>query len=411
MHSHKFSDPLPQSVTKVEVKTELEASIRSLIDEAGGWIDFARFMSVALYDPKWGYYSSQNTQIGAGPNSGSDFVTAPMLSPAFGRALANSVSQALEESETDEIWEFGPGTGELARQLLEHLGGKVKKYTLVEVSSELRARQSAALQTYKDKVSWVSELPQEMQGVLIGNEVLDALPVNLLKRRAGVWFEQGVTYADQSARGEDGLEGAGSSKVNSEIKAEIKSEGKNSAGASVCFEWAYRQTALRPPTQEDMVGDYLTEIHPQGEAFIETLVQKFKRGVFFLIDYGFPEKEYYHPQRHMGTLMCHLRHTADDNPLVMVGHKDITAHVNFTGVALAAQNAGAQVLGYTSQAHFLINSGLLDGLDKVSSAERAPALKLINEHEMGELFKVLVLGVGVNFDPVGCLRGDRTHTL
>ena len=404
MHSHKFSDPLPQPATKVEVKTELEASIRSLIDEAGGWIDFERFMSAALYDPKWGYYSSQNTQIGADPGSGSDFVTAPMLSPAFGRALAKSVAQALEESGTDEIWEFGPGTGELARQLLEHLGGKLRKYTLVDVSGELKARQSATLKPYMDKVNWVSELPQQMQGVLIGNEVLDALPVRLLKRRSGVWFELGVTYSAHKGRSEGGSEGGADS---SQARAEVNT----SDGVGTTFEWANKQTELRPPIEVGMVGDYLTEIHPQGEAFVETLVKKFKRGVFFLIDYGFPEKEYYHPQRHMGTLMCHLRHRADDNPLVMVGHKDITAHVNFTGAALAAQNAGAQVLGYTSQAHFLINSGLLEGLDRVVSAERAPALKLINEHEMGELFKVLVVGVGVSFDPIGCLRGDRTHTL
>lgn len=380
MHSHKFLDPLPQSGLKVEPKTDLEASIRRLIDEGGGWIDFARFMSTALYDPKNGYYSSQNRQIGGSPASGSDFVTAPELTPSFGRALGNSVAQALEESQTDEIWEFGPGTGELARQLLEHLGERVKKYTLVDLSGELRERQVATLLPYRDKVRWVSELPPVMQGVVIGNEVLDAIPVNVLKRNAGVWFEQGVTYS-QARTGPLGLE------------------------------WSLRETPLRPPIEDGFTGDYLTEIHPQAEAFIQTLVQKFKRGVFFFIDYGFGEREYYHPQRHMGTLMCHFRHTADDNPLVLVGHKDITAHVNFTGVALAAQEAGAEVLGYTSQAHFLINSGLLEGLEGVESTQRAPALKLINEHEMGELFKVLVLGVGVSFDPLGCERGDRTHTL
>jgi SAM-dependent MidA family methyltransferase len=373
-------DPLPQSGLKVEPKTDLEASIRRLIDEGGGWIDFARFMSTALYDPKNGYYSSQNRQIGGSPASGSDFVTAPELTPSFGRALGNSVAQALEESQTDEIWEFGPGTGELARQLLEHLGERVKKYTLVDLSGELRERQVATLLPYRDKVRWVSELPPVMQGVVIGNEVLDAIPVNVLKRNAGVWFEQGVTYS-QARTGPLGLE------------------------------WSLRETPLRPPIEDGFTGDYLTEIHPQAEAFIQTLVQKFKRGVFFFIDYGFGEREYYHPQRHMGTLMCHFRHTADDNPLVLVGHKDITAHVNFTGVALAAQEAGAEVLGYTSQAHFLINSGLLEGLEGVESTQRAPALKLINEHEMGELFKVLVLGVGVSFDPLGCERGDRTHTL
>ena len=395
MHSHKFLDPLPQSGLKVEPKRELEAAIRGLIDEGGGWIDFARFMSVALYDPRWGYYSSQNRQIGASPNLGSDFVTAPELTPAFGRALGQSVAQALDQTQTDEIWEFGPGTGELARQLLEHLGDRVKKYTLVDVSGALRARQSATLSAFQGKVNWVSELPEVMQGVMIGNEVLDAIPVNILKRRAGVWFEQGVTYAKVDV---------------------VKSSGQDadqSALDEYVFEWALRETALRPPTQEGLTGDYMTEVHPQSAAFIQTLVKKFSRGAFFLIDYGFPESEYYHPQRHMGTIMCHLRHKADDNPLVLVGHKDITAHVNFTDAALAAQNAGAEVLGYTSQANFLINSGLLEGLESVDAAKRAPALKLINEHEMGELFKVLVLGVGdgVDFEPLGCRVGDRTHTL
>ena len=225
MHSHKFLDPLLQSGLKVEPKAELEAAIRGLIDEGGGWIDFAQFMSAALYDPKFGYYSSQNSQIGGSPLSGSDFVTAPELTPAFGRALGNSVAQALEESQTQEIWEFGPGTGELARQLLEHLGDKVKKYTLVDLSGELRARQAATLHAYKDKVNWVSELPPTMQGVLIGNEVLDALPVNILKRQSGNWFEQGVTYS---------------------VQGELNQ-----------FEWALRATALRPPTEDGFTGDYL----------------------------------------------------------------------------------------------------------------------------------------------------------
>jgi len=388
LHSHKFLDPLLQSGVKVEPKAELEAAIRGLIDEGGGWIDFAQFMSAALYDPKFGYYSSQNRQIGGSPLSGSDFVTAPELSPAFGHALGNSVAQALKESETEEIWEFGPGTGELARQLLEHLGDRVKRYTLIDVSGALRARQASTLDAYKDKVNWVSELPPAMQGVVIGNEVLDALPVNILRRQSGAWFEQGVTYSK--------------------------------CGDLYAFEWSLRATDLCPPTEEGFTGDYLTEIHLQGEAFIQTLVQKFTRGVFFFIDYGFPEREYYHPQRHMGTIMCHYRHTADDDPLVMVGHKDITSHVNFTATALAAQEAGADVLGYTSQAHFLINSGLLSGLQVIEGTQnelaelnkqRAQALKLINEHEMGELFKVLILGVGVSFDPLGTQSADRTHTL
>ena len=390
MQSYKTSDPLAQSGIQVEPKRDLEALIRKLIDEGDGWIDFSKFMSTALYEPRWGYYSSQNSQIGSSPSLGSDFVTAPELSVAFGQALGNSVAQALEQTQTQEVWEFGPGTGELARQLLEHLGDRVTKYTLVDVSGELRALQNENLRNFKHKVQWVSELPPSMQGVLIGNEVLDALPVNLLKRKSGVWLEQGVTYSQRSAESV------------TDLPVDFD---------SYAFEWAFRETSLRPPTEVGFTGDYLTEIHPQGAAFIQTLVEKFTRGAFFFIDYGFPEREYYHPQRHMGTLMCHFRHRSDDNPLLLVGQKDITAHVNFTAMALAAQDAGADVLGYTSQAHFLINSGLLEALERVPSSQRAAGLKLINEHEMGELFKVLVIGVGVSFDPLGCQHADRTHTL
>jgi len=397
LHSHKLLNPLAHSGLKVPLKLELEASIRRVIDEAGGWIDFARFMSLALYDPVSGYYSAQSQQIGDSASTQSDFVTAPELTAAFGRALSVSVGEALEQTQTDEVWEFGPGTGELAAQLLQSLGSKVSKYNLVELSGALQARQRKRLSAYADKVRWVSELPHFMRGVVIGNEILDALPVNVLKRVHGVWYEQGVCWRQD--------------------------EGGNGA-----FQWEGRETSLRPPCEEGFTGDYLTEIHPQAEAFVQTLVQRMQgerltesgnesgakeksKGAIIFLDYGFPEAEYYHPQRHMGTLMCHLRHTADDNPLVLVGHKDITAHVDFTGVALAAQEAGANVLGYTSQANFLLNTGFLDALVDADMSERANALKVIHEHEMGELFKVLILGVGVSWDPLGCAIGDRTHTL
>jgi len=387
LYSHKFSNPAVQSDLKPAPKTELEGVIRRVIDEAGGWIDFANFMDLALYDPKLGYYSSQNQQIGYSPLSGSDFVTAPVLTKAFAKALAVSVREALDKTQTQEIWEFGPGTGVLASQLLESLGDRISKYNLVEVSGGLRARQSAVLSAYADKVNWVSELPEVMNGVVIGNEVLDAIPVNIIKRIDGIWYEQGVCLS----------EGLGGTQV----------EGNKTA----VLGWAGRLTDLRPPSQEGLTGDYLTEVHPRAEAFVQTLVNRLEVGAMFFLDYGFPEREYYHPQRHMGTLMCHLRHVADDNPLVFVGHKDITTHVNFTGIALAAQECGANVLGYTSQAHFLLNNGFLDFLEDADLSERARALKLIHEHEMGELFKVLIIGLGSVWDPIGCLRGDRTHTL
>ena len=177
------------------------------------------------------------------------------------------------------------------------------------------------------------------------------------------------------------------------------------------FAWADRPTHLRPPVEIEGPQDYLTETHAQGEGFIRTLADRLTRGVIVLLDYGFGEDEYYHPQRHMGTLMCHQGHRADGDPLVQVGLKDITAHVNFTAMALAAQDAGLHVLGYTTQAHFLINCGLLSKMELLPQADRAAAAKLIMEHEMGELFKVLALGACEPWEPLGFAHGDRSHRL
>jgi SAM-dependent MidA family methyltransferase len=175
--------------------------------------------------------------------------------------------------------------------------------------------------------------------------------------------------------------------------------------------WADRITDLRPPAAGPFVPGTVTEIHPQAEGWIRTLADHLQRGAAFLIDYGFPEAEYYHPQRTGGTLMCHRAHLADTDPLADVGVKDITAHVNFTGIALAAQDAGLDVVGYTSQARFLLNCSLLDLLQGADLRTTAAAQKLLAEHEMGELFKVICLSRGLHFDPIGFRAGDRSHTL
>jgi SAM-dependent MidA family methyltransferase len=177
------------------------------------------------------------------------------------------------------------------------------------------------------------------------------------------------------------------------------------------FGWADRPTALRPPVDAPFAPDTLTEVHPQAQAWTRTLAQRLQRGVAILIDYGFPEAEFYLPQRRTGTLMCHRAHQADTDPLADVGRKDITAHVDFTGIALAAQEAGAEVLGYTSQGRFLINCGIAAMLQAASLPEQAMAQRLITEHEMGELFKVIALARGCSFDALGFAAGDRTHRL
>ena len=353
----------------------LAALLGQAIARAGGWLPFDRFMALALYAPGLGYYANGSRQFGLLPQSGSDFATAPEMSPLFGRALAVQVADALRATGTDEVWEFGAGSGALAAQLLEALGSPVRRYTIVDLSGTLRARQRETLDRYGERVQWVSELPARLAGVIVGNEVLDAMPVKLLVRTGGAWHERGV------AIGQDGL-----------------------------F-FADRPTGLRPPLDPGGAHDYLTEIHPQAQAFVRTLADRLERGAAFFIDYGFTEREYYHPQRHMGTLMCHRAHQADTDPLRDVGRKDITAHVDFSGLALAAQEAGLATLGFASQARFLLNCGLAAQLAQAPLAERIAGQRLVHEHEMGELFKVIGFHAGPFWDAVGFRDGDRTPTL
>jgi SAM-dependent MidA family methyltransferase len=187
--------------------------------------------------------------------------------------------------------------------------------------------------------------------------------------------------------------------------------GEPAGDGTPTFIWKDRPTDLRPPLDIPGAHDYLTEIHPQGESFIRTLGDKLTAGAVFLLDYGFPEAEYYHPQRHMGTVMCHQSHQVDSDPLVAVGQKDITAHVNFTGIALAGNDAGLDVLGYCNQARFLMNCGLLTYMEAADLPTRVMAQKLIMEHEMGEFFKVIGFYKGEPWQALGFAVGDRTHTL
>jgi len=353
------------------LRTRLVAAIAA----AGGWLPFDRFMAIALYEPGLGYYARGSRPFGTMPSSGSDFVTAPELSPLFGLALARQVRQALEIAEADEVVEFGAGSGALAAQLLGALGDRVRRYSIVDLSGTLRALQAEHLAPWAGRVRWLEAWPDALRGVVVGNEVLDAMPVQLLHWDGVQWFERGVAVLG------DG------------------------------YAWADRATALRPPVAAPLPAGTVTEIHPQAEAWMRTLAERLQRGAAFLVDYGFPEAEYYHPQRSGGTLMCHRAHLADTDPLVEVGSKDITAHVNFSAIALAAQDAGLEVLGYTSQARFLLNCGLLELLQGADLRATAAAQKLLAEHEMGELFKVIGFARGVHLDAIGFAAGDRSHTL
>jgi SAM-dependent MidA family methyltransferase len=402
---HRFGDNPRVSNTTQSLTTHLAAHLAQALAEAGGWLGFDDFMGRALYTPGLGYYANDLRKLGLMPGAsggGSDFVTAPELSPLFGQALAVQMGEALERTGADQIWEFGAGSGALALQLLRALRGRVRRYTIVDVSGALRARQQETLREFATQadlhIEWASTLPDAMHGVVVGNEVLDAMPVKLLARKHGTWYERGVAEAQ---------------------------------GRLV---WADRPSELRPPAAIAGEHDYLTETHAQAEAFMRTVAGKLLRGAragrsgaAFFIDYGFPEAEYYHPQRHMGTVMCHRAHQSDTDPLSDVGLKDITAHVNFTGIALAAQEAGLEVLGYTSQGRFLFNCGLArlmtlaDAGDDTPEAlaRRVHASRLVMEHEMGELFKVIGfatpdaagLSPWGNAPSLGFASGDRTHAL
>ena len=376
------SHPPSASVSAPPV-SPLQRLIAKQIQAQGGWLPFDRYMALALYAPGLGYYSRESRKFGVLPSSGSDFVTAPELSPLFGRCLARQVGQALLACGSGEVWEFGAGSGALALQLLDTLGEQVRQYTIIDLSGSLRERQRSVLAPHAHKVRWLDTWPDSLQGVVVGNEVLDAMPVQLLSFDGQQWLERGVVL--QTTEGVEHLA------------------------------WMDRPTNLRLPTDGPFAPGTITEIHLQAEAFIASLADRLTRGAAFFIDYGFPDAEYYHPQRTGGTLMCHRAHLADTNPLDAPGEKDITAHVNFTGIAVAAQNAGLDVLGYTSQARFLMNCGVMDELESADLKLRVNTQKLLTEHEMGELFKVLGLAKGCdaafNQTPLGFAQGDRTHTL
>ena len=355
----------------------LHALIAEGIAADGGWWPFDRFMHAALYTPGLGYYAGGRTILGASPASGSDFVTAPEMSPHFGRALAVQVAQLLDACNGADVWEFGAGSGALAEHLIDALGDRVARCTIVDVSATLQSRQRERLARFGDRVRWAFELPASFErGVVLGNEVLDAMPVKRLAFDGASWFERGVAV-DASGRIVD----------------------------------ADRATSLRPPLAEGFAAGAVTEIHEQAQAFVATIAERLRDAAALFVDYGFPEAEYYHPQRTAGTLMAHRAHTADPDVLADPGAKDITSHLDFTALALAAQGAGADVLGYTSQGRFLLNCGLVSMLEGADLRAKNAAHRLIAEHEMGELFKVLMFARSIDIDPVGFAQGDRSHRL
>lgn len=381
--------PLPAPSAEARQHSDALAElIRAEIAAADGWLSFARYMDLALYAPGLGYYSAGARKLGAE----GDFVTAPELSSLFGRALARQVAQVLRESGGD-ILELGAGSGKLAVDLLgelETLGVLPGRYCILDVSADLRQRQgdllASRLPHLADRVEWLDELPSAFTGLILGNEVLDALPAHIVAWREGKIFERGVALKD----GE--------------------------------FAWEERPAdnpALLVAAEKIIAPDgYVSEICLAAPALVRSLAERLERGAMLFLDYGFGAAEYYHPQRRLGTLMCHYRHQVHDDPFFRPGLQDITAHVDFSGVAMAGVDAGLDFLGYTSQAHFLINCGITDLLSQVPAEDAAAYLplanqaqKLLSPAEMGELFKAVILGRGMVEPPVGFVRGDKSPAL
>jgi SAM-dependent MidA family methyltransferase len=373
----------PPEAPAAEHSARLHAGIAVAIRAAGGWIPFDRYMDLALYAPGLGYYAAGARKFGDSATGG-DFVTAPEISPLFAAALATQVEQAFAQVPACII-EFGAGSGVLARDLLAALAARgvaVQRYSIVELSPDLVERQRALLEG--QPVAWLSAPPQGFEGVMLANEVLDVMPVRLFVKRGGAARERGV-----------GLQDGRLVFVERDADAEL-----SAAVAAV----------------EDAVGPlpegYGSEVGLAAAAWMRSAAAWLARGLLLAIDYGFPRHEYYHPQRLMGTLMCHYRHHAHADPLWLPGLNDITAHVDFTAMADAAHGAGLDVLGYTTQAYFLMNCGLLEQLRAGHSPRRANEVqRLLSEAEMGELFKVLAVGRGLEGPLVGFARGDRIGRL
>jgi len=367
------------------------AALRAAIAAGGGRVTFARYMELALYAPGLGYYSAGATKLGAA----GDFVTAPEMTPLYAGALATQVAAILAATGRREILELGGGSGRLAADLLRALAARdalPSRYAMLEVSAELASRQRATLArdaaAHLERVVWVDALPDAIDGAVVANEVLDAIPVPLVARRNGEYRERVVTWDD--ARG--------------------------------AFAWdeqpADARVAALAAARFPESGDYLSEVNPAAEALVEEVGRRLRGGAMLVVDYGFPAAEYYHPQRSQGTLMCHYRHRAHGDPFAWPGLTDITAHVDFTAMAEAGERAGLAVAGFAAQAPFLIGCGILDALAATGAPESpayiraaASVQKLLAPSEMGELFKVLALAKTEAVEWPGFGVADRRHRL
>ena len=361
--------------------------IRGEISASGGWISFARYMELALYAPGLGYYSAGSRKLG----KAGDFVTAPEISPLYGQTLARQVKQVLDAG-FDEVLEVGAGSGALAATLLEELeraGRTPRNYLILELSADLRERSRDTLASrvphLLERVAWLNRLPPAFSGVVLGNEVLDAMPVHVVRTQGG--------------RVEEGGVGVRSDRLD----------------------WSWRLASGGPLDAAralKLPEGFRTEIQLAARGFMRSLAGVLEKGAAFFVDYGFPEKEFYHPQRKDGTLMCHYRHHAHADPFFLPGLQDITSHVDFSAIATSARSGGLELLGYTGQAQFLVNCGITEVMSRTPPEDGTRFLpfanqanRLMSPAEMGELFKVIALGRGFAALLLGFREGDRRQAL
>ncbi len=380
--------PAPSAEAQA-ISDQLTTLITAELAANRGWISFARYMELALYAPGLGYYSAGSRKLG----QDGDFITAPEFAPLFSRCLARQLAELIGSGLRD-VLEIGAGSGALAADLLPELaalGHAPDRYCILEVSADLRERQQQRIAERAPQqaasAQWLDVLPADFNGIIVGNEVLDAMPAHIVRMHGGTIEEMGIT--------ED-----------------------KSGGAFVRAYRAADGALLAAARTLELPDGYETEVQLAARAFVKSFARVLKRGAILFIDYGFPAHEYYHPQRSSGTLMCHYRHHAHADPLCLTGLQDITAHVDFSAIAHAGAASGLDVLGYTNQAQFLINCGITGILGETPASDArvyAPlvsqAQKLLSPAEMGELFKVIAFGKGITLPLLGFATGDKTHTL
>ncbi len=380
--------PPPSSAELTHSET-LVRLIREEVKACSGSVDFARYMELALYAPGLGYYRGGAQKFG----TAGDFVTAGELSPLFARCLARQCREILNYLDKGDVMEVGAGSGVLAVETLralEALGSLPERYLILELSAELQQRQrtliARELPHLVERMHWLESLPDDpLTGVIFANELLDAMPVHRFRVS-----ERGIEQMHVAWEGDH-------------------------------FVWCARSAddIVRQRVEAlALATPYISEINLQAEAWVRSMAAHLGQGVLLLIDYGFPRAEYYHPQRDEGTLMCHYRHRAHDNPLILTGLQDITAHVDFTAIAEASAETALSVLGYTSQAAFLLGNGL-DEFARASDPTALPAHMdlarqintLTSPAEMGELYKVIALGRGIDTPLQGFTLQDRRGRL